>query len=194
MPARRRARLGVTSMLRRTPRIGRGRRHQALALVRRQRLILGPFFAQVLLLVLARHLGEALVILARLAPLVGGELGPRLHAARDALLLLALHARIALGNRDPFLTTLGFERVPVGLERGEDLLLLGGELGPGRAYIRFGGRCLGRRFGGRFLGASGRRLRRRPGGDGEGQEDDQGAQHHSSAARFLSQFWKPRSR
>src|SRR5689334_2303422 len=60
MLARRRAMLGVTLGLV-APGIGGGRRHEALALLLGQRLVLGPFLLQVLLVrVLARHVGEAL--------------------------------------------------------------------------------------------------------------------------------------
>src|SRR5690242_11998889 len=117
-------------------RVGGGRRHEALPLVRRQGLVLGPFLPQVLLVVGLRLLREPLVVLARLAALLGRELGPRLHAARDPLLLLRLHLRIALRDRDPLLPALGLERVPVRLERREHLLLLGGELRPGGTGAR----------------------------------------------------------
>src|SRR2546425_4912095 len=116
MDARRRARPGVTLMLL-AARVGGGGRHQALALVRRERLVLGPGLAQVLVRILPRHLGEVLVVLARLAALLGREARPGLHATLHALLLLRLHARIALGDSDPLLPAVRVEGVPVGLER-----------------------------------------------------------------------------
>src|SRR5258708_29595727 len=116
MLAKRRARPGVTVVLG-AARVDRGWRSEALALVRRKRLVLGPFLAQVLVALVARLFGEALVVLARLAALIGRELGPGLHAPLHALLLLRLHARIALGDADPFLATLRLERLPVGFER-----------------------------------------------------------------------------
>src|SRR6266540_2560165 len=114
------ARAGVTLVLL-AARVGGGRGDQALALVRGQRLIFGPFVAQIFAAFFARHwhLRETLVVLARLAALLGGELRPELHAARHALLLLGLHARVALGDGDPFLAPLRLEGVPVGLERRE---------------------------------------------------------------------------
>src|ERR1041385_1000205 len=130
MLARRRARLGVTSALG-APGVGRGRRNEALALLRRQRLVFGPGLAQVLV-VPARHLREALVVLARLPALLGAQVRPDLHAPLHALLLERLHARIALRDLDPFLAPLTLEVVPVVLERREDQLLLGRELGPRR--------------------------------------------------------------
>src|SRR3989442_13967225 len=141
MDARRRARPGVTLMLL-AARVGRGGGNQALALVRRERLVLGPGLAQVLVRRLARHFGEMLVVLARLAALLGREARPGLHATLHALLLLRLHARIALGDADPLLPALGIERVPVGLERREDLLLPGGELGPRGTHVGLGVRGL----------------------------------------------------
>src|SRR5438309_1925745 len=141
MDARRRARPGVTLMLLAARVAGDGR-HQALALVRRECLVLGPGLAQVLVRRRPRRLGEVLVVLARLAALLGREARPGLHAALHALLLLRLHARIALGDADPFLPAIGVERVPVGLERREDLLLLGSELGPRGTHAGLGLRRL----------------------------------------------------
>src|SRR6476620_1642588 len=193
MLARRRARLGVTLRLV-SAGVGGGRRHEALPLVGRQRLVFRPFFLQVLLVrVLARHVGEALVVLARLAPLLRRELGPRLHAASDPFLLLRLHLRIALGDRDPLLPALRLERVPVRLEGREHLLLLGVQLRPCGLHIGAWRDLRGGLVGGLF-GRVRAGLRRRPGGDRERQQDREGAQHHSSAARFFSKFWKPRSR
>src|SRR3954468_3029716 len=189
MAARRRARPGVTASVLGTARVERGGGREALALLRRERLVFGPLLAQILGVRLARQLGELLVVLARLAALLGRELGPGLHAPLNALLLLDRHARVALGDGDPFVPALDLEEVPVGPERREDQLLLGGELGPRRARADFlrglGGRLL------RGIG-TGRGAGRR--GDAEGEHGEQRAQHHSSAARFFSQFWKPRSR
>src|SRR5205807_6003145 len=103
---------------------------EAFALLRRQRLVLRPGLAQVLVR-RALGLGELLVVLARLAALLGAQVRPGLHAPLHAFLLERLHARVALGDLDPLLAPLGLERVPVVLERREDRLLLGGELGPG---------------------------------------------------------------
>src|SRR5258705_3375034 len=111
MAARRRSRPGVTLVLG-AARVGRRWRNQALALVRRKRLVLGPFLAQVLVALVARLFGEALVVLARLAALLGRELGPGLHAPLHALLLLRLHARISFRDADPLLATLALERLP----------------------------------------------------------------------------------
>src|SRR5258708_19386614 len=110
MLAKRRARPGVTLVLG-AARVGRRWRNQALALVRRKRLVLGPFLAQVLVALVARLFGEALVVLARLAALIGRELGPGLHAPLHALLFLRLHARLALADADPFLPPLRLQRL-----------------------------------------------------------------------------------
>src|SRR5204862_2567717 len=118
----------------RAARLRRTWRDEILALVRRQRLVFGPLVTQALLL-RARALGDALVVLARLAALLGAQVRPQLHAPLHALLLELRHLRIALGDLDPLLAPLDFERVPVVLERREDLLLLGGELGPRRADV-----------------------------------------------------------
>src|SRR6267378_436104 len=82
----------------------------------------------------ARRRARPGATLVLLAALLGREPRPGLHAPLHALLLLRLHARIALGDRDPLLPALGLERVPVRLERCEGLLLLGGELGARRAW------------------------------------------------------------
>src|SRR5258708_28756196 len=145
MLARRGASPGVT-VVRGEAGVGRRWRNHALAVVRRKRLVFGPFLAQVLVALVARLFGEALVVLARLAALIGRELGPGLHAPLHALLLLRLHARIALGDADPLLAALGLERLPVGLERRQRLLLLGGQLRPRRTPARDGARRLGGRF------------------------------------------------
>src|SRR5512138_1587431 len=137
MDARRRPRPGVTLALLLAAGVGGSRRREALALLRRERLVLGPGLAQVLRLRgRALRLGELLVVLARLAPLLGREARPGLHAPLHALLLLDLHARVTLGDGDPLLPALRLERVPVGLERREDLLLLGRQLGPGGTRVR----------------------------------------------------------
>src|SRR6266850_6794674 len=146
MDARRRPRPGVTSVLL-AARVGGNGRGEAFALVRRERLVLGPGLAQVLFGRRTLSLGEVLVVLARLPALLRREARPGLHAPLHALLLLRLHARVALGDRDPLLPALGLERVPVGLERREDLLLLRGELGPRRARVRLGLRRLRRGLG-----------------------------------------------
>src|SRR5438270_5295373 len=113
MAARRRGTLGakpgVTLMRLLAARVGRRRRSQALALLRRELLVFGPGVAQILVGDRPRRLDEMLVVLARLAALLGRELGPGLHAPLHALLLLRLHARIALGDGDPFLAALGLE-------------------------------------------------------------------------------------
>src|SRR5262249_36587157 len=114
-------------------RVGRG--DEALALFRRQRLGFRPGVAQLLAL-FRRRLGDALVILARLAALLGAELRPVLHASLHALLLLGLHPGIAVGDADPFAPPLGLEALPVGPEGREHHLLVRGELGPGRAHRR----------------------------------------------------------
>src|SRR5204862_7614978 len=125
MLASRRARPGVTSVLL-AARVGGVGRDEALPLVGRQRLVFRPGLAQVLLRRLARRcLGELLVVLACDASLLRREGRPGLHAPLHALLLLRLHARITLGDRDPLQAPIGLERVPIGLERREDLLLLG---------------------------------------------------------------------
>src|SRR5688572_6936906 len=85
-------------------------RDQALAFLRRQRLVLGPLLAQVAAALL-RYLGHALVVLARLAPLLGGELHPALHAALHARLLFGVHARVALGDADPLQAPVAVEPV-----------------------------------------------------------------------------------
>ena len=132
-----------------------------------------------------------------LAALLRRQRGPALHAALHALLLLGLHRRIALGDADPLAAALGFQALPVGLERRQRLLLLGGELGPRRARHGFG---LRRRLGGRLFRRDlgryvDRRLCRSRPGEDEGEQEPE-APHHSSAApaRFFSQFWNPRSR
>src|SRR6185503_12526130 len=187
--ASRRARPGVTASVLGTARVERKRGRVALALVRRERLVLDPVLAQVLVVALARQLGELLVVLARLAALLGREARPGLHAPGDALLLLGRHLRIAFGDRDPFLPALGLERVPVGAQRREHLLLAGGELGPGGAGVDLLGR-----LGGGLLGRLGAGLRAGSRSHAEGEHGEKGARHHSSSARFFSQFWKPRSR
>src|SRR5262245_48364060 len=118
-------------------------RYQQFARRRRglRALVFGPVLAQLLAL-RRRPLGELLVGLACLAPLLRRELGPGLHALLHALLFLRLHGRVALGDADPLELALALDAVPVRLERGEDLLLVGGELAPGRP--RDGG--LGRRL------------------------------------------------
>src|SRR5918992_2684434 len=109
-------------------------RGEAFTLLRRQLLVLGPLLAQLAAL-LGRHLHDPLVGLARLAPLLRSKLCPGLHAPLHALLAQRRHLRIALGNADPFAPALGLQALPVGLERREDLLLLGGELGPRGAHL-----------------------------------------------------------
>src|SRR6185503_20154022 len=153
-------------------------RSDVLALPWRQRLVFGP-------------------LLAQLAALLRRQRGPALHAALHALLLLGLHRRIALGDADPLAAALGFQALPVGLERREGVLLLGGELGPRRTRRGLG---LRRGLGGRLLGRDlGRDVDRRLGercARQEKGEEQPCAAHHSSAvvARFFSQFWNPRSR
>src|SRR5213080_4634212 len=112
MDAGRRPRPGVTVALL-AARVGGGGRGEALALVGRERLVLGPGLAQVLFGRGALRLGEVLVVLARLPALLRRQARPGLHAPLHALLLLRLHARVALRNRDPLLPALGLERVPV---------------------------------------------------------------------------------
>src|SRR5207237_8929669 len=90
------------------------RRGEVLALARRQRLVFGPLLAQLAAL-LWRHLGDALVVLARLAALLGGQLGRGLHAPRHALLLLRLHPRAALRDADPLAPPVRVEARPVRL-------------------------------------------------------------------------------
>src|SRR5688572_14318066 len=190
MEASRRASPGVLSSLL-TTRL----RGDFFALARRQRLVFGPLVAQLAAL-LRRHLDDLLVGLARLAALLGRERGPTLHAPLHAFLFFGLHRRVALGDADPLASALGLDAFPFGLERREDLLLLGGELGPGRARFRLGlRRRLGRGLLGGHLGRDvDRRLgERRAAGQEEGQ-DQPHLPHHCSASRFFSQFWNPRSR
>src|SRR6185436_7494899 len=172
-------------------------RNDVFAFPWRELLVFGPLLAQSVAL-LRRRLDDLLVGLARLAPLLRRERGPALHAALHALLLLGLHRRIALGDADPLAAALGFQALPVGLERRKGLLLLGGELGPRRACRGLG---LRHRLGGRLLGRDlrrdvDRRLGKRDGARQEEGEEQPCAAHHSSAAvaRFFSQFWNPRSR
>src|SRR5688500_11560094 len=157
---------------------------EVFPLVLRQRLVLGPALGELLVLLLGALLGDALVVLARLAALLGGEGGPALHAPLHAFLALRVHGRIAVGDAYPVAPPVGLEARPVGLERGEDHLLVGGELGPGGAAVR---RALFLRRG-RLRGLLAWRLL---GGLREGacrhakgkQEGDGAAQHHSSALR-----------
>src|SRR5687768_3421681 len=100
MAASRRARPGARKS---AARLRRG--DQLLALLRRQRLVLGPVIAQ--LAALLAGLGHALVVLARLAALLGGELRPGLHAPLHARLRLGLHGRVALGDAQPLAPPLG---------------------------------------------------------------------------------------
>src|SRR6185436_12771735 len=166
-------------------------RNDVFAFPWRELLVFGPLLAQSVAL-LRRRLDDLLVGLARLAPLLRRERGPALHAALHALLLLGLHRRIALGDADPLAAALGFQALPVGLERREGVLLLGGELGPRRTRRGLG---LRRRLGGRLLGRDlGRDVDRRLGercARQEKGEEQPCAAHHSSAvvARFFSQFW-----
>src|SRR5688572_19933313 len=119
---------------------------ERFALALGEGLVLGPLLAQVGALG-RRHLGHLLVGFARLAALLGRQRRPALHAALHALLLLRLHGGIAFGDADPLAAALGFDAFPVGLQRREDLLLLAGELGPGRARRGLGfRRGLGRGF------------------------------------------------
>src|SRR2546430_17083602 len=106
MDARRRARPGVTLMLL-AARVGGGGRHQALALVRRERLVLGPGLAQALVRRRPRRLGELLVVLARRAPLLGREARPGLHPALPAGRLLPPPARTGLVVAQPILPAIG---------------------------------------------------------------------------------------
>src|SRR5512138_2138035 len=193
MLARRRAKPGVTSLAR--LRIGRWRNgREALALLRRQRcLVLRPLLAQLAAL-LGGRFRHALEVLAGLRALLRAQVRPALHAVLHALLLERLHRGIALGDADPLAASIRREVCPVALQRCEDALLLGGELGP-----------LGPRLGG-FLRRlrNGRLLRRRlvrahfgglrcdPAREARGEEGKEEAAHHSSAPRLFSQFWKPR--
>src|SRR3954467_15055695 len=94
-----------------TLRLGVRRRGEVLPLGGRQRLILGPGVAQVPVALLARRLGEGLVVLARLAALLGREARPRRHALLHALCALGFRLGIALGNGEPLLPALGLQRV-----------------------------------------------------------------------------------
>lgn len=67
---------------------------------------------------------------ARLAPLLGSELGPLLHAILHASLRGRTHLRIPLGDAAPLALALGFDLVPFRRERREDIALLLRELGP----------------------------------------------------------------
>src|SRR6185503_16176832 len=143
-----------------------GLRGEVFALVLRQRLVLGPLLAQVAAL-LGRDLDHLLVGLARLAPLLRRKRGPALHAPLHALLLLGLHRRVALGDADPLHAPLALEAFPVGLERRERLLLLGGELGPRGAHRRLG---LGGWLDGGLRRGLARDVDRRLAGRSEGEE------------------------
>src|SRR5258705_8400285 len=123
MDASRRPRPGVTLMLL-AARVGEGGWGEAFALVRRERLVLGPGLAQIVFGRGPLRLGEVLVVLACLPALLRRQARPGLHAPLHPLLLRRLHARVALGDRQPLLPALGLERVPVRFERREDLLLL----------------------------------------------------------------------
>src|SRR5688572_9662588 len=167
------------------------RRGEVFPLVRRERLVLGPALGELLVLLLGALLGDALVVFACLAALLGRQGGPALHTPLHALLALHVHGRVAVGDAYPVAPAVGLEARPVGLERGENHLLVGGELGPGGTAVGcpllFHGGRLARGF---FLG-----LREATSRHAKGkQEEDYAAQHHSSAPRCLSQFWNPRSR
>src|SRR5262245_17151993 len=105
-----------------------GRRRNAacqLALLfRRELLIFLPLLLRVLAL-LRRKLLEALVLLSRRLALGRRQRGPGMHLLLDPLLLLGSELGVALGDADPFLLPVGVERVPVGGEWREDLLVGG---------------------------------------------------------------------
>src|SRR3990170_3527983 len=109
-------------------------RGDVFALARGERLVFGPLLAQ-LVAPRGRRLDDLLVGFACLPALLGRELRPGLHAALHALLSLRRHLRIALGHPDPLAPALGLEAFPVGFERREDHLLLGGQLGPSRTRL-----------------------------------------------------------
>src|SRR5690349_17690237 len=108
-----------------------GRWREALALFRGKRLVLRPLRAEVRTLVGGR-LGDALVRLPSHPALLWSEARPVLHALLYALLLRRSQLRIALGDADPLALAHAVQAVPVGLQRREHLLLLGGQLRPGR--------------------------------------------------------------
>ena len=103
-----------------------------------QAVVLFPFLFQPFFLV-RRQVFDLLVALARVLSLLGGQLGPGLHASLHPRLLIGLHFRIALGNADPLALARGLKLVPVGAERRENLLLLGRQLSPGGGLLRCGG-------------------------------------------------------
>jgi len=73
-----------------------------------------------------RHLGDLAIVLARLAPLLGRERRPVVHALLHPFLLLRLHLRVALGDSHPLLPPRCVERVPLTGQRREDLLVCRG--------------------------------------------------------------------
>src|SRR5688572_23992411 len=88
------------------------RRSEAIALVGRERLVFGPALGELLVFLGGALLGHALVVLARLGALLGGERRPALHAPLHPLLLLRLHRRVALGEPHPLAASLGGEVWP----------------------------------------------------------------------------------
>src|SRR5688572_23719838 len=189
MDASRRGRPGVLNSL--LPARLRG---DFLALARRERLVFGPLLAQ-LVAPRRRRLDDLLVGLARLSALLRRELGPGLHAPLHALLALRRHLPVALRHADPLAPALGLEAFPVRLERREDHLLLGRQLGP--RGTRLGLRLRRGLGGGLFRGDLRRHVDGGLGKRRRGQEHGQAEPcraHHCSPSCLRSQFWNPRSR
>ena len=128
-------------LLRRRPRTaGRSRdrwrlRRELAFFLGRQVLVFLPFLPHLVLLVRWQRL-ERPVSLARHVALVGRQPRPLAHLRLDALLLVRLQRRIALGEPQPFLLALGVEAVPVRRERRQDLPVTLGQLVPGRRLER----------------------------------------------------------
>src|SRR5471032_2384381 len=135
--------------------LGVGGCRQLLFLFFRQLLILFPlrrFFARV------QFLG-ARVGLAHLAALFRRQLDELAHALVQALLLVRIHRRIAVGDLQPFFLAQAFHLVPLGGERLERLLLHRRQVFP----QRFVERRLGGDDGVLAGGDDGRRAGRRRG-------------------------------
>ena len=96
-----------------------------------QLLVLAPLAVNLLAL-LRGHLLELFVPRTHLRALFWVEARPLLHLRLQALLLLCAHLRVALGDLDPLVATLGLDVSPVVGKWGEDALLLRRELRPFR--------------------------------------------------------------
>lgn len=93
----------------------------------RQLIVLAPFAADLLAL-LGRKVLNLPVALADLRALLRSEACPLFHLGLQPGLLLRCHLRIVLGDLDPLDAPGTFDVCPVVGERGQDLLLLRGEL------------------------------------------------------------------